>query len=68
MLDIVKCTTLSDGPPKDYFCVVPTMVSDRDDGVALTIKIDNRTEYDDEEELLADDDDDGGYNEDGDED
>ncbi|KAG2539319.1 uncharacterized protein LOC120688158 [Panicum virgatum] len=63
-LDVVRSSSLSDGMPKDFFCVVP-----KSRGIAIFLRttIDNELVYDDEDELEDEDDDDESYDEDEDE-
>jgi len=63
-LDAVRSSSLSDGMPKDFFCVVP-----KSRGIAIFLRttIDNELVYDDEDELEDEDDDDESYDEDEDE-
>ncbi|CAN6304192.1 unnamed protein product [Urochloa humidicola] len=64
-LDSVISSSLSDGMPKDFFCIVPKA---RGTNISLRTTIDNELVYDDEDVLEDEDDDDESYNEDEDED
>ncbi|TVU45920.1 hypothetical protein EJB05_05430, partial [Eragrostis curvula] len=71
-LEAVKSSSLLEGPPNDYFCIVP-YASDRGSSVMLRIIIDTELVYDEvndelEDEDEDDDDDDESYDEDEDDD
>ncbi|XP_062209365.1 uncharacterized protein LOC133911176 [Phragmites australis] len=57
MLDAVRSSSLSDGLPKDFFCVVPK-AADRGDGVVLTTTIHTESVDVDEDKLEVEDDED----------
>ncbi|KAG2547183.1 putative E3 ubiquitin-protein ligase SINA-like 6 [Panicum virgatum] len=63
-LDAVRSSSLSDGMPKDFFCIVP---KSRGIDIFLRTTIDNELVYEDEDELEDEDDDDESYDEDEDE-
>ncbi|GJM96021.1 hypothetical protein PR202_ga12823 [Eleusine coracana subsp. coracana] len=63
-LEAVKSSSLLDGLPKEYFCIVP-YASDRRSGVMLRTIIDTELVYDEvKDELEDEDDEDESYNED----
>lgn len=60
-LDAVRSSSLSDGMPEDFFCIVPKAGGTE---IFLRTTIDNELVYDEEDELEDEDDDDESYNED----
>ncbi|KAK3160214.1 hypothetical protein QOZ80_1BG0056700 [Eleusine coracana subsp. coracana] len=63
-LDRVRCSSLAHGPPADFFCVVPMVPEEGDDGVTLRFTIDTELSYDYVELMEEDDDDDSYYDDD----
>ncbi|KAK8444541.1 hypothetical protein SEVIR_9G154800v4 [Setaria viridis] len=60
-LDAVRSSSLSDGMPEDFFCIVPKAGGTE---IFLRTTIDNELVHDEEDELEDEDDDDESYNED----